>query len=193
VVNSATVAAPAGVVDTNPGNDVATDSDALTGVADLSITKDDGLVSALPGDAVTYTVVATNSGPSAVVGASVTDAMPGGLSAVTWTCTADPSSVCAAASGSGDIVTTVDLAVGESAVFTIDATIAANQLGTVTNTAAIVAPPGVSDPNSADNVAVDTTIVNGLGDVSITKTDGVATVVAGTSTTPDLRGSTGSR
>jgi uncharacterized repeat protein (TIGR01451 family) len=183
VVNSATVTAPAGVVDTNPGNDVATDSDALTAVADLSITKDDGLVSALPGDAVTYTVVATNNGPSAVIGASVTDTMPGGLTAVTWTCTPDPSSACAAASGSGDIVTTVDLAVGESAVFTIDATIAANQLGTVTNTAAIVAPPGVSDPNSADNVAVDTTIVNGLGDVSITKTDGVATVVAGTSTT----------
>ena len=80
VVNSATVAAPGGVIDTNAANDVATDSDALTPIADLSITKDDGLVSALPGDPVSYAVVVTNNGPSAVVGASVTDVMPSGLS-----------------------------------------------------------------------------------------------------------------
>ncbi len=183
VVNSATVAAPAGVIDTNAANDVATDSDALTPIADLAITKNDGLVSALPGDPVSYNVVVTNNGPSAVVGASVTDVMPGGLTAVVWTCTAAPNSRCAAASGSGDIVTSVDLAVGESAVFTIGATIAANQLGTVTNMAVVTAPPGVVDPMSADNVATDTTTVNGLGDVSITKTDGVSTIVAGTSTT----------
>ena len=183
VVNSATVVPPAGVVDTNAANNVATDSDALTPVADLAITKDDGLVSALPGDPVSYNVVVTNNGPSAVVGASVTDVMPAGLTTVTWACAAGPGSACSVASGAGDIFATVDLAVGESAVFTIDATIAANQLGTVTNTAAVAAPPGVIDPNSTDNVATDTTTVNGLGDVSITKTDGVSTIVAGTSTT----------
>ena len=183
VVNSATVTAPVGVVDANAANDVATDSDALTPTADLAITKDDGLVSALPGDPVSYNVVVTNNGPSAVVGAAVTDAMPAGLTAVTWACAAGPNSACPVASGTGDILVTVDLAAGESAVFTIDATIAASQLGTVTNTAIVAAPPGVVDPNSADNVATDTTTVNGLGDVSITKTDGVSTIVAGTSTT----------
>ena len=183
VVNSATVAAPGGVVDTNAANDVATDSDALTPMVDLSITKDDGLVSALPGDSVSYAIVVTNNGPSAVVGATVTDAMPTGLTGVAWTCTPDPNSACAAPGGTGDIVTTVDLAAGESALFTVDAAIAANQLGTVTNTAAVAAPPGINDPNSANNIATDTTTVNGLGDVSITKTDGVSTIVAGTPTT----------
>ena len=182
VVNTATVVAPSGVVDTNPANGAATDSDALTSVADLSITKTDGLASALPGDPVTYTVVVTNNGPSAVVGAPVTDLMPAGLTGVTWACGASPGSSCVPG-GAGNIATTVDLAVGGTATFTIDATIASNQLGVVTNTATVDAPAGVTDPNSANNVAVDATIVNGLGDVSIVKTDGVATIVAGTSTT----------
>ena len=182
VVNTATVVEPAGVVDTNPANGTATDSDAVTARADLSITKTDGLVSALPGDAVTYTVVVTNNGPSAVVGAPVTDTIPAGLAGASWTCVASPGSSCGAAGGAGAIATTVDLAVGGTVTFTIGATIAANQLGVVTNIATVDAPAGVTDPNSANNVAIDTTTVNGLGDVSIVKTDGLATVVAGTST-----------
>ncbi len=183
VVNTATVTGPVGVTDTDPANDSATDSDVLTPTADLSITKDDGLATALPGDPVAYAIVVTNNGPSAVVGATVTDVMPAGLSAVTWTCSALPSSSCASAAGGGDIATTVDLAIGESATFVIDATIAISQIGVVTNTATVDAPVGVTDPNSADNIAIDTTMVNGLGDVSIVKSDGVATIVAGTSTT----------
>ncbi|MDP9464581.1 MAG: DUF11 domain-containing protein, partial [Actinomycetota bacterium] len=179
VVNSATVTEPGGVIDTDSANDSATDSDTLTPVADLSITKDDGLVSALPGDPVSYDVVVTNNGESAVVGASVADVMPVGLSGVVWTCTADPNSACATTNGTGDIATTVDLAAGESVAFTIDANVAASQLGAVTNTATIEAPAGVSDPDSANNVATDTTNVFGLGDVSIVKTDGVTTVIAG--------------
>ena len=182
VVNTATVIAPAGAIDTNPANGTATDSDVLNAVADLSIAKTDGLASALPGDPVTYTVVVTNNGPSAVVGAPVTDLMPAGLTGVTWTCSASPGSSCAPG-GAGNIATTVDLAVGGTATFTVDATIASNQLGVVTNAAIVVAPAGVTDPISANNIAVDTTVVNGFGDVSIVKTDGVATVVAGTSNT----------
>ena len=180
VVNTATVTEASGEVDTDPSNNAATDSDALTRVADLSITKTDGLASALPGDAITYTVVVGNNGPSSVLGALVSDVMPTGLTGVTWTCSAAPGSTCASPSGTGDIAATVDLVVGGTATFTVNATVAANQLGTVTNTAAIVTPSGVSDPDSSNNIATDTTVVNGLGDVSITKTDGVSTIVAGT-------------
>ena len=182
VVNTATVTEPAGDVDTDPANNAATDSDALSRVADLSITKTDGLASALPGDAITYMVGVGNNGPSSVLGAVVSDVMPTGLTGVTWTCAAAPGSACTTPSGTGDITAAVDLVVGGSATFTINATIATSQLGTVTNTASIVTPPGVNDPNSSNNVATDTTIVNGLGDVSITKTDGVSTIVAGTPT-----------
>ena len=182
LVNTAVVTASAGAIDTDPTDNAATDSDTLTAIADLAVSKTDGLATVLPGDAVTYTVVATNNGPSAVSGAPVTDAMPAGLTGVTWTCVPDAGATCGTPSGSGNISTTVDLASGTSAVFTIDATIVSSQLGAVTNTVTVDAPPGVTDPDGSDNVATDTTVVNGLGDVSITKTDGVATVVAGTST-----------
>ncbi|MEP7202728.1 MAG: hypothetical protein ABI894_08970 [Ilumatobacteraceae bacterium] len=183
LVNSAVVTEPAGVIDTDPSDNVATDSDTLTPIADLSISKTDGLATALPGDMVTYTVVATNNGPSWVSGAVVTDTMPAGLTGVTWTCVPGAGSGCATPSGTGDISAAVDMAPGASALFTIDATIDLNQLGAVTNTATVDAPPGISDPDGSNNAATDSTVVNGLGDVAITKTDGVATVVAGTSTT----------
>src|SRR4030095_354169 len=40
------------------------------GQADLSITKNDGFLSKAPGTSVTYTIVVTNNGPSAVTGAT---------------------------------------------------------------------------------------------------------------------------
>src|SRR5213075_190450 len=62
--NTATVTAPAGVTDPTPGNNSATDSDTLGASADLSITKTDGVTTVLPGATVTYTIVASNAGPS---------------------------------------------------------------------------------------------------------------------------------
>jgi uncharacterized repeat protein (TIGR01451 family)/fimbrial isopeptide formation D2 family protein len=55
--------------------------------ADLSITKDDGVTTAIPGSSVTYTIVASNAGPSGVTGAKVVDVLPPSLTA-TWTCAA---------------------------------------------------------------------------------------------------------
>ena len=57
---------PAGVTDTNPGNNSATDTDTLTAQADLSITKTDGVVAIAQGGSTTYIIVVANSGPSAV-------------------------------------------------------------------------------------------------------------------------------
>ena len=57
-------AAPGGVTDPTPGNNSATDSDTLAAQADLSITKTDGVTTATAGGSVTYTITASNSGPS---------------------------------------------------------------------------------------------------------------------------------
>ena len=54
--------------------------------ADLSITKTDGQTTATPGQAITYTIVATNAGPSTITGATVADTVPADLTGVTWTC-----------------------------------------------------------------------------------------------------------
>ena len=72
-MNTATVIAPAEVQDPLPGNNSATDTDRLTPVADLSITKTDEVPSVMPGTLMRYTLVVRNAGPSAVVGALVQD------------------------------------------------------------------------------------------------------------------------
>src|SRR5262249_27975266 len=57
-------------------------------IADLSVTKDNGTTTVVPGTQTTYTIVVSNNGPSDVTGATVTDTPPVTLTNVTWTCTA---------------------------------------------------------------------------------------------------------
>jgi uncharacterized repeat protein (TIGR01451 family) len=79
--------------------------------ADLSITKSDGKPSTHPGETNMYTIAASNSGPQAVSGATVADVLPSTLTSATWTCAASGGASCAA-SGSGNINTSVNLPVG---------------------------------------------------------------------------------
>ncbi|MCB1637145.1 MAG: DUF11 domain-containing protein, partial [Xanthomonadales bacterium] len=114
LTNTATAAVGSGITDPAPGNNSATDTDTLNPTGDLVITKTDGLTDAVPGSAITYSIVATNTGPSTVTGASVVDTLPVGLVGATWSCTADPGSACPA-SGSGGINASVTLAPGDTA------------------------------------------------------------------------------
>jgi uncharacterized repeat protein (TIGR01451 family) len=182
ISNTATISVPPGVVDLIPGNNSATDSDTVTLVADLAITKDDGKTSVNAGGSTVYTIVATNNGPSAVTGATVTDTAPAALTFGSWTCAATAGSSCPA-SGSGNISASVNLLAGGSATFTVNATVAGNATGTITNTATIAVPAGVSDPTPGNNSASDSDTVNLVADLSITKDDGKLSVVPGTSTT----------
>src|SRR5207247_7278980 len=145
LANTAAVTPPAGATDPTPGNNSATDTDALTPTADLSITKTDGRATAVPGQAVTYTIVASNAGPSAVTGATVTDTMPATLTGVSWTCVGSAGGACGSGSGSGDIGTTVDLPVGGMATFTVNATVTAGATGPLGNTATVTPPAGATE------------------------------------------------
>src|SRR5204863_6388739 len=64
---------PADVNETDTTDNAAIDIDTLTPTVELSITKTDGVSTAVPGASTTYTIVVTNSGPSDVTGASVVD------------------------------------------------------------------------------------------------------------------------
>jgi uncharacterized repeat protein (TIGR01451 family) len=178
--NSPTVAAPSGATDTNPGNNSATDTDTLTPQADLSITKTDGVTTVAQGGSTIYTIVASNAGPSAVVGGTVSDTAPSGLTFGAWTCVASAGSSCPA-SGSGNLGAAVNLLSGGTATFTVNATVAIGAVGTIANTATIAAPAGVTDPSPANNSAidVDTVTVTGAANLTLAKSDGSARYVAG--------------
>src|SRR6266550_1164601 len=155
IANTATIAVPVGVTDPNPVNNSATDTDTIALVADLAISKTDGVASVSAGGSTVYTIVASNSGPSAVTAATVTDTAPANLTLGAWTCVASAGSSCPA-SGSGNIAASVNLLNGGSATFTVNATVAGGASGTIANTATIAVPVGVTDPNPGNNSATDT-------------------------------------
>ena len=181
LTNTATVTAPGGVTDPTPGNNSATDSDTLGASADLSITKTDGVTAATPGGSVTYTIVASNAGPSNATGATVADTFPAPLTC-TWTCVGAGGGTCTA-SGSGNLNDTVNLPAGGSVTYTASCTISGAATGTLTNTATVAAPAGVTDPTPGNNSANDSDTLGASADLSITKTDGVTTATAGGSVT----------
>jgi uncharacterized repeat protein (TIGR01451 family) len=179
--NTATVTAPGGVTDPTPGNNSATDSDALGPQADLAITKTDGVTTATPGGSVTYAVTASNAGPSSATGSTVADTFPASLTC-NWTCVGTGGGTCTGA-GSGNLNDVVNLPAGGSVTYTASCSISASATGTLSNTATVAAPGGVTDPTPGNNSATDSDTLTPQADLAITKTDGVISVTAGGSTT----------
>jgi uncharacterized repeat protein (TIGR01451 family) len=176
LTNTATVASPSGVPDTNTGNNSATDTDTLVPQADLSITKSDGTTTATAGGLTTYSIVVSNAGPVPVTGATVTDVMPGAIGSDTWTASNG-------ASGTGNIGATVSLAVGASVTYSVVASVGQSATGSLSNTASVAVPSGINDPNSANNSATDTDVLTQVADLSATVTDGASSVSQGAADT----------
>ena len=183
LVNTASVIAPAGVTDIDPTNNSATDTDSLTAEADLSIVKTDGVASVPQGGTTTYTIVVANGGPSAAVGATVSDAMPAAVASDTFTAVGGGGASGFTTSGSGNINDTVNLPAGGTVTYTVVANLNASALGSLVNTATVAVPAGVTDPDPANNSATDTdtitTTPTPTADLSITKSDGSATYTPG--------------
>jgi uncharacterized repeat protein (TIGR01451 family) len=77
LTNTATVAPPLGLIDTNAANDQGQDTDLLTPSADLAITKL-GPPTGSVGVSLTYTLNVSNNGPSNATSVVVTDVLPAG-------------------------------------------------------------------------------------------------------------------
>lgn len=158
LVNTATVGS--GVTDPNPGNDSATDTDTLTPNAAVTVTKTDGLLNATSGQATTYTIVASNGGPSNTTG-TVADTFPAAYTGVTWTCVGAGGGTCTAA-GSGNISDPVNLPAGGSVTYTVSGTISGAFTGTLSNTATFT--------GAAVSSGTDTTNVTAAVAIAGTKT-----------------------
>ena len=178
--NTASVTAPAGVTDPATGNNSATDTDTLTPQVNLSLTKTDGSATEIPGTGIQYTLVVGNSGPSNVTGATVVDTLPVALTGVTWTCSASAGSSCGAASGSGNLNTTANVAAGGSVTYLVNATIDPAATGSLANTASVTTPAGTTETTPSNNSATDTDTLNPRANLSLTKTDGAASDIPGT-------------
>jgi uncharacterized repeat protein (TIGR01451 family) len=187
VTNTAAIAAPTGTADTNAANNVSSDTDIIsTNIAentvDLSINKSDGSLTAVPGSTITYTIVVANTGPSAANGAVVSDVFPPNFTGVTFTASGSPGTS-GFSGGNGNINQTVNLPASGSITYTVTGTVSASSTGAIANTATVTAPADVTETNPANNSSTDIDTLTPNADLSITKTDGVATAVPGTHTT----------
>src|SRR5262249_43818444 len=178
LTNTATVGA---ANNTNPANNGASDTDDLTPQNDVRVTKDDGVSSVVPGTSTTYTIVVTNDGPSTATGVSVSDALPAGVTAFTWSGNGH-------SNVSGPLSDTIaSLLPGASVTYTVVVTIDPSVTDTLTNTVTVAA---ANDTNPNNNSATDTDTLTARNALRVTKTDGVTSVVPGTCSTYPLLAST---
>ncbi len=149
--------------------------------ADLALTLDDGITTAIPGTGLTYSLGVSNpSGPLDAPGATVTDTFPSTLSC-TWTCVGSLGGLCPA-NGSGDLSDSVDLPVGSSVTYTIACDLDPDATGTLSNTGTVTAPAGIPDLNLANNTVTDDDALESHVDLSLTKTNGATESIPGTNT-----------
>ena len=181
LVNTATVTPPADVTDPVPGNNEGTDSNPAGPQADLAISKTSSPKPYVPGAALSYTIVVSNSGPSNVTNARVQDALPAALAGFSWTCT--PSGVgaaCGTPSGGGDIDALVTLPAGTSATFAVSGTVPPGTVGPLVNTATVTPPVDVTDPVPGNNEGTDSNPVGPQANLSISKASSPDPYVPGT-------------
>ena len=136
---------------------------------DLSITKTDGVTSVHPGGSTTYTITASNAGPSDATGATVADTLPAALTC-SWTCSGSGGGTCTAA-GTGNINDTVNLPNGASVSYVASCSVSGAASGTLSNTATVAEPPGATDPVPGNNSATDTDSIVAQADLALTLDD----------------------
>lgn len=146
-----------GVTDPNLANNTATDVDTLVRHADLAITNSNGASVVTAGSNTTYTIVASNAGPSDAPAAVIIDIFPSACTSITWTCNGAAGGSCNAGA-SGSIYESVNLPVGGSVTFSALCSISGAATGTISNTATAV-DSGATDANPSNNSATDVDVV----------------------------------
>ena len=179
ILNEATVSSSTNEPVGGGAPNVGTAPTTITTSADLSTVKVADPSPAVPGEAITYTITVTNSGPSVAQDVSVVDSdAPGlltGTVAGTWVNGAD--------SGSCDATISCDigdLALGD-AVITITGTVPSDQLTNLINVADADSggPTPTTDPTPGNNEGAANTPVSPIADIGVAKVIDTDPVIPG--------------
>ena len=177
VANTATISSSP-LTDPTPANDSATDTDTVIISADLAIAKIDSADPVNPGQAFTYTLTVTNNGPSDASSLTVSDSVPAQFTVT------GVSSGAGSCGNVGNVVTCTRADARERRVLgdhrerhreRLHAWWLLHEHGDRQRHR--------SRPGPGNDSASQNTTVSAFGDLALTKTDGVASVIAGTSTT----------
>lgn len=182
VINTATIAPPAGTTDTNPGNNTGTAVVNIGPQADLTITKSATPTVILDGQTTSFTLVVRNLGPNAATNASVQDTLPSGLFGLVLLSATGASggTLTASTVASSQFNGTFTLPANSSVTVVLRAT--AGGVGTQVNRATVTAPIGTIDPTPSNNLAQATATIPISTSLGITKTNLTGTLTAGQTT-----------
>ena len=173
--NTATVTSPD---DPDGSDNTATETTSVERSADLVVGKSASPLTATAGDPITWTITASNLGPSAASAVSVTDSMPAGLVAATVIASSDRGTCVVGATdvvcGGGSLLP------GETVTVTITAQVdPAFSAATLSNTA--TATSSDPDDNPSDNTATVVVPARSAADLTISKNPSKTAPVAGES------------
>ena len=182
VINSANIAAPAGVTDPNPSNNTGTAQVTIGGQVDLSISKSASPTTLADNQTTVFTLIVSNSGPSTATNAVVSDVLPSGLNGVTLISTSGAAggTVTATTTSSSRLTSTLTLPPNSSV--TINFSALASGVGSQVNNASVTAPVSVVDINTANNAASATVVIPVPAALAISKTNNTSTLAAGSTT-----------
>jgi uncharacterized repeat protein (TIGR01451 family) len=153
---------------------------------DVSVGKTNGVNQVTALGTTAYVITVGNAGPGDADNVTVRDPIAIGLNKTAVICAPSGSGAAcpplvnvSGIEGPGLVIPT--LPVGTTVVFTVTANVTALN-GSVTNAVSLTLPAGVVDTNTTNNSSSDTDSVLGLAAISITKTNGTNTLVAGSTT-----------
>ena len=176
---------PVGSLSTNLGSNSspATATLTLSTLTDLRVLKASSISSGTPGQTFSYTVTVVNLGPSAAASLTFADTFNGiGLTSTVIVGTAGVgATVHTLATTTTSINATLTLPLNGTATFRFNV-IPTLFSGFVTNTAAVLPRAGTVDSNTNNNTATVAVSISPTSVVNVAKTNGVATLPAGSTT-----------
>ena len=123
-------------------------------LAGVSMSKSSATTQAMPGDAITYSLVVTHAaGSSNAAAVDILDALPAQLDVgtATWLCAGTGGATCSVPNGTGDVDVTAAIPVGASVTVTLTATVRLDAtLGAMLNTATAELTSS-TDPDTSNN------------------------------------------
>lgn len=171
------------VTSATPDPDLSNNQDegaiSFLGEADLGVTKSDSPDPVVAGTGLVYTVEVTNFGPSTAVNVLVSDILPAGVTIDSVAATGGAS--CNAGVPGDPAQPTVcafdSMADGATESMTVEVTVLPQTTGLLHNDVSVSSD--TADSNNANDLASETTTVEGSADLSIVKSDAPDPVVAG--------------
>ncbi|HWP45948.1 MAG TPA: FG-GAP-like repeat-containing protein [Candidatus Limnocylindrales bacterium] len=169
ITNTATVAS--NEFDPNLSDNTTSQDTTVNPAADLMVTQSDSPDPVAVGNNVTYTITVTNNGPSVATGVTLTDTLPAGVLFVSATLS---SGNC---NGTGPVICSLGT-LAKGASITIALVVKSTTTGSISNTVRITG--NETDPNTANNSQITSTLVTLATDLAITQADSPDPVLVGT-------------